>query len=254
MAKLERWKGRHADKDALRRSVWQTLEETGAAIGDPWSTIPDFVGAEAAATRLNDLPVWQSAKVVKSNPDRAQAWVRLQALQQGKVVYTPVPELVQDFPFLLLDPEVLESKGVSFEAVMYSEGAIAHGQRVQFADIAPIDFFVVGSVAVTRDGGRTGKGAGFADLEMGVFRHYGAISADTPIVTTVHDSQLVDDNLIVMQAHDNGLNLIATPSELIETTAAYSVPGPIDWSRVQPDQFQNIPFLETLRAEIEQTN
>ena len=30
-----------------------------------------------------------------------------------------------------------------------------------------LDFCVVGCVAVTRSGGRTGKGAGFADLEQG---------------------------------------------------------------------------------------
>jgi len=254
MTKLERWKGRNADKDELRRSVWQTLEETGAAIGDPWSTIPDFVGAQAAAERFCELPAWQNSQIVKSNPDRAQSWVRLQALQQGKTVYTPVPELVNDYPFLLLDPEVLLEQGVDFESVMFSEGAVEHGQRVQFSDIPPIDFFVVGSVAVTREGGRTGKGAGFADLEMGVFRHYGAISADTPIVTTVHDKQLVADDRIVMQAHDNGLNFIATPTQLVETTAAYQIPGPIDWARIQPDQYRNIPFLESLRAEIESSD
>ena len=40
-----------------------------------------------------------------------------------------------------------------------------------------LDFCVVGCVAVTRRGGRTGKGAGFADLEHGIFRELGLTSA-----------------------------------------------------------------------------
>ena len=36
-----------------------------------------------------------------------------------------------------------------------------------------LDFGVVGCVAVTRRGGRTGKGGGFADLELGIFRELG---------------------------------------------------------------------------------
>ena len=40
-----------------------------------------------------------------------------------------------------------------------------------------LDFVVVGCVAVTRAGGRTGKGGGFADLELGIFRELGKLGA-----------------------------------------------------------------------------
>ena len=53
-----------------------------------------------------------------------------------------------------------------------------HGEPVGFEDMPKLDFCVVGCVAVTRRGGRTGKGAGFADLEQGVFRELGLVDAE----------------------------------------------------------------------------
>ncbi len=63
---------------------------------------------------------------------------------------------------------------MSFELAATSEGYMTHGERITFEEVEPLDFCVVGgSVAVTRSGGRTGKGAGFADLETGIFRELG---------------------------------------------------------------------------------
>lgn len=248
--KPERWKGRHSGKDLLRQQVWAALESSGAAVGNPWSCIPDFHGAAIAAELLATLPSWQAARVVKCNPDSAQAPLRLLALQQGKRVYTPVPELVKEFPYLLLDPVALQHSGVALTEVMYSDGALQYGRRCNFADIEPLDFCVVGCVAVTAGGGRTGKGAGFADLEQGLFRHYGLVSDSTMVTTTVHDLQVVADDAVVMQQHDTPLNWIATPARLIETRTRYPMPGPLQWSQLRPDQFDNIPFLRGLQQEL----
>ena len=114
-----------------------------------------------------------------------------------------------------------------------------------------LDFCVVGCVAVTRAGGRTGKGAGFADLEHGIFRELGLTTAETPIATTVHSCQLVEDSRVVMEPHDNALNFIATESELIRTGARQSPAAGVDWASVRPDQFADIPFLSDLRASLE---
>ena len=116
----------------------------------------------------------------------------------------------------------------------------------------PLDFVVVGCVAVTRAGGRTGKGGGFADLELGIFRELGKVGAATPIATTVHSAQVVDDPRLPMMRHDSALHFIATERELIETgtrlrPAARASTG----TAVQPDQYEGIPFLKTLRAKLE---
>jgi 5-formyltetrahydrofolate cyclo-ligase len=238
--------GRHAAKDALRHRIWSSLEGSGVNVGPSWGRIPNFSGADLAAWRLAQLPEWAAARIVKCNPDPPQIPVRLRALYDGKLVYVPVPALVKDFPFYRLDPAELQRKGVDFEMAATMGGAALHGQPMAFEDMEKIDIAVVGCVAVTRSGGRTGKGAGFADIELGIFRELGIVDAATPIVTSVHSMQVVPDADIVMQDHDNPLTAIATDAELIATGSTYRVPTGMLWENVQPDQFDDIPFLRTM--------
>lgn len=245
-----RWAGRNTTKDELRQEVWRALEQKKIAIGPAFSCIPNFVGADKAAARLAALDIWRTARVVKSNPDPPQIPVRLQALQAGKLLYMPVPELTADFPFLELDPVELQKKGVALEVAATSEGAMQHGKRVDWQEMQPYDLVVVGCVAVTRQGGRTGKGAGFADLELGIMRIVGLVTPATPVVTTVHSLQVVDDERVIMVAHDTPLDWVITPDEAIETHTRYADPEGIDWASVQPDQYDNIPFLRALRQRL----
>ncbi|HVY19701.1 MAG TPA: 5-formyltetrahydrofolate cyclo-ligase [Bauldia sp.] len=250
MSEHARWEGRNEDKDALRHDVWARLETNAINVGPVWSRIPNFAGADMAAWQLARVPEWKAARVVKCNPDPPQIPVRLRALYDGKIVYAPVPELTRGFPFVRLDPATLSAKGTSFEIAATSDGFLTHGEPVEFEEMEALDFVVVGCVAVTRAGGRTGKGGGFADLELGIFRELGKIGATTPITTTVHSSQVVDDRRLPMLPHDSALNYIATETELIATRTPYPQPGGVDWDRVQADQYENIPFLKALRARL----
>lgn len=110
-----------------------------------------------------------------------------------------------------------------------------------------MDIVVVGCVGVTRKGGRTGKGAGFADLELGIFREVGTVTDATPICTTVHSVQVVDDDAVVMQGHDSALDWIATEQELIETRTPFPQPKGVAWDVVQQNQLDSIPFLARIR-------
>lgn len=243
--------GRDVDKDAVRRRVWDRLTAQRWNVGPAHYGIPNFVGADAAAWRLARTDAWRRAKTVKCNPDAAQYAVRLRALYEDKVVYTPVPHLTRDFPYLRLDPRRLRDDGVTFEMAATSQGFVQHGQRIGFDGVVEghLDVCVVGSVAVCRDGGgRTGKGAGFADLETGIFRELNVIDERSVMCTTVHSCQLVDDAAdIVMRAHDSPLDVIATEQELIVTHNRKQPPAGVDWSAVRQDQFENIPFLQSLK-------
>lgn len=251
MTRQGRWAGRTPAKDDLRTEVWGRLAASGLGLGPIVSHIPNFTGADIAAWRLAQLPEWKAARTIKCNPDPPQIPVRLRALLDGKVLYAPVPYLTRDFPYLRIDPAVLVAKGVSFELAATSEGYMQHGERIGFEEVAPLDFCVVGSVAVGRGGGRTGKGAGFADLETGIFRELGIIGPTTPMATTVHSSQLVDDARVVMMAHDSPLDYVATEAELIVTGNTAPRPSGVAWDHVQPDQFETIPFLGALRDRME---
>ena len=247
MSEQGRWAGRNPDKDVVRNDVWRALEADGVAVGPAWSMIPNFVGADVAAWHLAQTPEWKSAKTIKTNPDAAQIPIRIRALYEGKLVFAPVPYLTRDFPYLRLDPVRLTANGVTFELAATAQGFMEHGERIGFEDVAPLDFAVVGSVAVSRLGGRTGKGAGFADLETAIFRELGIIGERTPIATTIHSTQLVDAARVVLESHDSPLDYVATELELIATGNTAQRPGGVDWDRVRPDQFETIPFLSELR-------
>ncbi len=246
-----RWGERNRAKAAVRDRVWKRLVDANVNVGPAFDRIPNFVGADLAAKRLSDLDEWRRARVIKCNPDPPQIPVRLRALYDGKLLFSPVPYLSRGFPYLRIDPDKLAAKGVDFETAATSQGFVEHGEPVGFEEMPKLDFCVVGCVAVTRRGGRTGKGAGFADLEQGVFRELGLVDAKTPIATTVHSSQVVDDGEVVMEAHDSALDYIATELELIATLTPFSQPQGVAWDKVRADQFADIPFLSALKQSIE---
>ena len=242
------WAGRHQGKDELREEIWSLLTQHAASPSDPVGHIPDFIGSEQAAARLADLPIWWQAHVVKANPDTAQAPVRLRALCDGKILYMAVPRLTDARCFVELIADDLVRRGVDLASAARWQGALEHGRLVAFEEMQPIDLVVTGCVAVARSGGRTGKGAGFADLELGMLRQLNLVRPGTPIITTVHALQVVEDARLPMQRHDSALDWIITPDEVIETHTPYPQPRGIDWDAVQPDQYEAIPALKALRA------
>ncbi len=84
-----------------------------------------------------------------------------------------------------------------------------------------MDLIVTGSVAVTRDGKRCGKGHGCGDLEYAILRELG--HPPVPVATTVHALQAVED--FATDPHNLPVHLIVTPEETIEV-AAVALPAP----------------------------
>ncbi len=250
------WIGYHHDKDKLRTEIWSLLKQQAASVGDSFGHIPNFVGAQVAAENLAALPIWQQAKTIKCNPDSSQIPVRMRALQDGKRLYMAVPRLTDDRCFVELTAEDLQRQSVSIaESALakpskrIARKALDCGKLVSFAEMEPIDLVIVGCVAVARNGGRTGKGAGFADLELAMLTEFGLVEIDTPIVTTVHPLQIVEDFRLPMQAHDWALNWIVTAQEVIETKTIYPRPTGLNWDSLRPEQLAQIPILRKLREQ-----
>ncbi|MFA7496493.1 MAG: 5-formyltetrahydrofolate cyclo-ligase [Acidithiobacillus sp.] len=246
-----RWAGRNSDKDVIREDAWNKLKLNKVNIGQIESRIPNFVGADIAAFNLANQDIWQNARVVKCNPDPSQIPVRLRALVENKRLYMPVPELVKKRPFVLLDPIRLARLNISYELAATSQGALEYGEPVEFDEIPEIDIVVIGCVAVTKKGARIGKGAGFADIELGIFRELGLVSKDTPVVTTVHSLQIIADDKLGMMPHDYPLDWIFSESDTLKTNTIYKKPLGIEWDNIQDDQYRDIPFLKSLREQIE---
>jgi len=243
------WIGYHHDKDKLRTEIWSLLKQQAASVGDPFGHIPNFVGAQMAAEKLAALPIWQQAKTIKCNPDSPQIPVRMRALQDGKRLYMAVPRLTDDRCFVELTAEDLQRQSVSIAESAIARKALTCGKLVSFEEMEPIDLVIIGCVAAGRSGGRTGKGAGFADLELAMLTEFGLVEIDTPIVTTVHSLQVVEDSRLPMQVHDWALNWIITAEEVIETNTIYPRPTGLNWDSIRAEQLEKIPILRKLREQ-----
>lgn len=110
----------------------------------------------------------------------------------------------------------------------------------------PIDLVVLGSVAVNREGVRTGKGAGYCDLESALLTEAGLITGETVVVTTVHSLQVVDGP-IPAGDHDAGVDLIVTPDATITCPAPHRPEGLL-WDRLQMETIAAIPALAARQA------
>jgi len=186
-------------KQPIRERVWELLERARVTEPGVYGHIPAFAGSEIAAGLLAGTPEWQAAQVIKAVPDRAQQPVRERALRDGKLLYMAVPKLAEDPPFRELDPASLP---VTAADAASREKAIRVGRRVGPGDMRPVDMVVCGSVAVSRNGARLGKGAGYSDLEVALLAETGLLRPETVIVTTVHPLQVLDATIRDDQRRD----------------------------------------------------
>jgi 5-formyltetrahydrofolate cyclo-ligase len=237
-----------AAKAALREEVWSALSAARAArFPGAAGRIPNFVGAEAAAQRLRELPEWTDAATVKANPDLPQLPVRQRALEDGKTLYMAVPRLAEPQPFFLLDPDRLADRPRTAASI---SGATRSARRLGIDQLSPVDLVVTGCVAAGEDGARLGKGGGFADLEFALAAAAGLIGPGTLVVTTVHELQVRAAGTIPTTAHDVPVDLVVTPDRVIDCRSRRGgrPTGGIRWSELTDEKIAAIPLLAAYRA------
>ena len=110
-------------------------------------------------------------------------------------------------------------------------------------DMPGLDAIVCGSVAVTRDGRRCGKGERYSELEFAILRELG--HPPVPVATTVHDLQVVDT--VPRDPTDQPLSVIATPTHAIRIKRPSAAPMGIDWTRLSVEDLEEMPILAELK-------
>lgn len=230
-------------KEEIREHIWRLLDEKklGRFPFPLVNRIPNFKGAETAAKHVTELDEYKRAKVVKVNPDAPQLPLRAQVLKDGKTLLVPTPRLKAGF--IMVKPEWVP-QGEERKAASLSNMK-KYGKEIPLAEIPDIDLFVVGSVALHRDGRRVGKGEGYADREYAILRELG--HPPMPVIGTVHSVQITDAD-IPRDDYDLSVDWIATEKGVFHTNTPYEKPKGIQWDIVTEEEMEEMPVLRELRS------
>jgi 5-formyltetrahydrofolate cyclo-ligase len=161
------------------------------------------------------------------------------ALRLGITLFVPTPRLRAGF--LRFDPKRIPTDRIE-QAASLSRGR-RWGEPVPLVALPAMDAIVAGSVAVTPDGRRCGKGEGYSDIEYAILRELGHPPA--PVATTVHSLQVVGS--FPRDPNDLPVSLIVTPEHSMPVEDPPPPPDGIDWDLLTDEQLAAMPILAELR-------
>ncbi|NWW92735.1 MTHSD protein, partial [Rhynochetos jubatus] len=242
-----------ASKWDVRQKVWDYLEAHGLAeFPRPvHRRIPNFKGSHQACCSIKELDVFSGAREIKVDPDKPLEGVRLAALQARKTLLVPTPRLRTGLFNKIVPPSGATKEILRICAT--SRGIKEYSVPVGLDGKARVDLVVVGSVAVSEKGWRIGKGEGYADMEYAMMVSMGAVQETTPVITIVHDCQVVDIAEELLDDHDLTVDYILTPTRTIKTNCKRPKPQGIIWRKVSYEMLEKIPILKSLRYREKQT-
>lgn len=194
------------EKDSLRELIWNKMESKGVTRSDPNGRIPDFEGSDRAANLLRETREWKDSSVIFVSPDSAQKIVRENVLLDNKNLLMPTPKILNGY--LMVKPS--SCQGHEREASTI-KGAFKFGTKINSFPV--VSLVVEGSVAVDENGNRLGKGGGFGDKEICHLIKVDAIHDGTPLVSTVHEIQIVER--VPVEEHDQKINMVVTPERIL---------------------------------------
>ncbi|KAH8347234.1 hypothetical protein KR059_007040 [Drosophila kikkawai] len=235
-------------KRSLRVQTWKKIQEGKVGIGfnNIFNRIPAFLDAEKAAALLINEEEFKKAQHIKVNIDRALHDFKEQALLANKSVYLPSTRdssalcLKVDVPADATEEQKKEALRVQDIQKFRTEIGLDSGLK--------LDIVVIGSVVVSRDGYRIGRGNGFADLDIGLLIELGAITPQTVIATIVHDLQVVDSLPVeLFQKYDTPVDIIVTPTEVIRVAKRLPRPNGVFWELLSERRLKILPVLQQLK-------
>ncbi|CAF2770660.1 unnamed protein product, partial [Rotaria sp. Silwood2] len=242
-------------KVKARQLVWDLMEmKNEVRFPRPsHGRIPNFRYCELAAENVTSLDCFTRARVIKINPSLAQEPLRYLTLTYNKVLLTPTPAL-ESVLFYKLDPKFLRQNQLEWAAT--KPGAAELGTVIHLTALKQIhvDLVIVASVVVNPiTGARIGKGKGYGDLEYAIMSQMGSVTNKTIVITTCHESQLINDlPNNVMEQHDLPVDIIVTPKRYIYTKRLFQRPERVYWNKLDPDMILSIPVLQELKRLEEQ--
>lgn len=235
-------------KADIRMKVWNYLGDNRLVNFPfpPHHRISNFKGAETAGDLVVTLDVFKNAKCIKVDPDKPLQQVRFRAIEAGKTLLVPTPRLRSGL-FNRITPPA-DGGTSALKACATRQGVDEYSVPIGLDDTIHVDLIVVGCVAVSPKGWRIGKGAGFSDMEYAMMVSTGAVDSTVPVVTIVHDCQVLDMPDSIFEQHDLPVDYIVTPTRVIQCDGASTKrPSGMIWSLLTSERLTKIPVLACLR-------
>ncbi|KAJ9633057.1 hypothetical protein H2204_007447 [Knufia peltigerae] len=230
------------EKSLVRQQVWTSLRSVALPDSrhhyDFSSFIPDFWGSDEAVTRLVDLEIYRSSKVLFITPDNCLEGLRLRALKDKKTILMTTYGIRRGF--WILDPTEIPRDSYLLASTL--DGMERFGRRVGLSEMAGalnphasrshsdgndgngdaqggtvvLPLLVTGTGAINTFGVRFGKGHGFFDLEWSILFSLGLVDPLTSVtVAVVHDCQVLEDQELTPEEFDTVCDLVITPTRVI---------------------------------------
>lgn len=238
------------EKERVRQKVWDQLE----AVARPDSRfhwdfnrfIPDFEGSLDCADRIRQMTAYQDAGSLLITPDNSLAAFRAGCIRDGKRMIVPTYGLARGF--LQLEREDVPPGQEAYAASL--DGLDAFGRPYPLArkdrQAGPgPGLLVTGASVLNQDGVRISRGPSFFDLEWLILLSLGLIDEHTPVITVVHDCQLVNLDCAPLP-YGIVTDLIVTPTTVITPGSRYPRPSLSAISSLPWQILQDVPILQEL--------
>jgi len=236
-------------KRSLCVQTWKKLRQEKCCIGynNIFNRIPNFVGSDKAADLLAETEEFKKCNHIKVNIDRSQDAVKMHVLSAGKTLYLPPAKESSALCTKIIEcPSDVDED--TKKKIIKTSSLKENRQEINLEDNIKLDMIVIGSVVVSRDGYRLGRGNGFVDLDIGILIQTGVITPETLIVTTVHDHQVVDNlELHLFKKNDTPVDIIATPTEIIRVSKRLTRPTGISWEILSERRLKIVPVLQKIK-------
>ena len=251
LLQIQSGRGTFVDQAAkVRLLVWERL----AVVARPDSRfdldlsrfVPDFEGREGCDERLLALDAVTHARTIFVAPDNSLEAFRAQALAEGKRLLVPTYGTKRGF--VLLEGGQIDATHVELAATL--DGMERHGRILSLDDLralGSVDLVLTGAVAVTTQGVHFGSGDGNLDLEWALLRHLGLVTAQTPLVVSVHDCQVLEAH-VRPGPHDAVVDVIVTPTRVLNCAPALPKPDGIFWREIRGQAASSNPYVRELLA------
>lgn len=231
----------------IRDKVWDYLEVTRLTNPGYGSRrrISNFKGSDEAGVRVAEMEVFKNAKVVRIDPNIPLQEIRIKTLEAGKTLLLPTPKLLNHVFSKIVPPAEADAK--TLRNCVNRRGLNEHSQPVSLDDQLKVDLIIVGCIAVSKTGRKVGKGGGLSDLEYAMMASLNFLEENVPVITLVHDDQVVDLPESIFMTYDLPVDYIVTPTQVIKCTGGLKKPPGVMWNIIDQKRIGHIPVLNRIR-------